>query len=574
MCYNPFVHNRFLPVLFFLLLVFPLSAQKGPVLESRYPTGGRVYSAVYDPEYKTLYVLSGDRYLYFFSNNGELKKRVWLNDKPVSSLSIGYDHTVYAGFDSGKIIAVNPAGGIIWERKLSDVPVGNPVPGPDGTLYAADAMGELYALSHLGVVRYRKKLPASSVIAPAVNNHGIFIFGKNSRIYLFSLEGEYRWEFLLSGKAYSCALDDDALYAGTESGTVVCIDMDGRKKWSTFLGSPVYSLIQNWAGELSAVSGSSLAGLDTEGNVLWRYRGRTPFYSLSSGENILSVSDVSGKITFLNFKGELIGTADAGKPSSSVVSLNRGKFVEGSRDWNVYFTKAENSVVLSGSWKGWTGDNGGTWGRRTSAGLEERRSFDKIREESNNYGYLRAMSESNDAAALNRVLIEIEERLASEEVDRGKGYFLPLLEYIASDCITRPDYRDGELINDFPVIRSEAVRILGIYGDFRSAELLGTLLFSEWDDYTLRMIIRSLGRLGYDPDGDTEKKLYRIFQMQRSSYGIEEIRMEILSALEGLYKYNGTLRESGIRTAIAVFQDSSRTSTKEKALDLLKSLKK
>ncbi len=531
-------------------------------------------SMVYDPEYRTLYALSGDRYLYFFDVYGKLKKRVWLEDKPVSSLSAGYDHSVYVGFDSGKIRAVNPSGGIIWERKLSDAPVGNPVPGPDGTLYAADAGGELYALSHLGVVRYRKKLPVYPVMAPALNNRGIFIFGDNSRVYLYSTEGECKWEFLLSGKAYSCALDNDLLYVGTESGTVVCIDMEGRKRWSRLLGNPVFSLIRNWNSELAVVSGNSLAGMDTAGNVKWRYIGRIPFYSLSSGENILAASDVSGRITFLNFKGELTGSAAAGKPSSQVVSLKKGGFAEGSRDWNVYFTKAENSVVLPGVWYGWTGENGGSGGRRNAPGLEERRSFDGIKEGSNSYGYLKAMSDSNDAAALHRVLKEIEERLSSEESGKGKISFLSLLEYIASDCVTRPDYRDGELINDFPVIRSEAVRILGVYGDFRSTETLGRLLFSEWDNYTLRMIIRSMGKLGYDPDGDTEEKLYRFYQKQRANYGIEDIRLEIVSALEALNRYNGILRESGISAAIAVLRESSRTSTKEKALDLLKSLKK
>jgi hypothetical protein len=51
-----------------------------PVLMKRYPTGGRVSAVVCDGDYKTVSVISGDRYLYRFNCTGEYKSRIWLGE--------------------------------------------------------------------------------------------------------------------------------------------------------------------------------------------------------------------------------------------------------------------------------------------------------------------------------------------------------------------------------------------------------------------------------------------------------------------------------------------------------------
>ena len=578
MCYNPDVHNRIPPVLFFILCIagnlVQLSAQVNSGFEVRYPTGGRITAAVYNGVIKNLHVLSADRYLYALDREGTFLHRTWLNNRPTASLSEGYDRTLYCGFESGSLKAINPYGMIIWERRINGVPVGNPVPDPDGTLYTATDRGKLYSISHTGVIRWMIELPALPVIAPAVNNHGIFIFGNNSRVYLYSRQGVLKWEFLLSGNALSCALDSDALYVGTASGTVAGIDMMGSKLWSTVLGSPVYSLIMNSAESLVSVAGATLFSIGLDGKVQWKSDGKIPLYSVAADENLLCVSTVSGGIRFHDFKGNITGETVRGKPSIPVVPLNNGLFVSGSRDWNVYFERGENSIVFPKTWNGWKGENGDSRGRRIVPDLKKRSSWDTIVDTSNSYGYLKMMSDSNDSIILRQVLQEIEERLSDEKFDRGKSFFLPLLEYIASYCITRPDYRNGELINDFPVIRADADRILGIYGDFRSREVLISILFSEWDDYGIKVIVDSLGKLGDTLHGDSQAALYRYYQLHGSRYGGEDVRLVMVNALESLEKYNGTLSKDGIHLALEILRDSSRTTTKEKVLDLLKTIKK
>ncbi len=578
MCYNPDVHKRIPPVLFFLLLSATLSvqmsAQEHSGFKARYPTGGRITAAVYNGDNKTVHVLSGDRYLYTLDRDAQFLHRTWMDNRPANSLCEGFDGTLYCGFASGNLKAVNPAGMIIWDKKINGVPVGNPVPDPDGTLYAATDSGKLYSISHTGVIRWMIELPAFPVLAPAINNHGIYIFTNNSRVYLYTRQGALKWEFLLSGNALSCALGSNALYVGTASGTVVGIDTMGRKLWSTVLGSPVYSLIMNSTESLVSVSGATLFSTDLDGKIQWRSGGNIPLYSVASDENLLCVSDTTGGITFYDFEGRKAGNTAAGKPSIPVVPLQEGLFISGSRDWNIYFESGKNSVVYPKIWNGWKSENGDGQGRRIAMDLHKRESWDGVVNASNSYGYLKIMSDSNNRPILRQVLQEIEMRLSDAEFDRGKSFFLPLLEYIASDCITRPDYRNGELINDFPLIRAGADRILGVYGDFRSREALISILFSEWDDYGIKVIIDALGKLGDTQNGATQAALYRYYQLHGSGYGGEALRLVMVQALESVKQYSGTLSGDGINTALEILQDSSRTSTKEKVLDLLKTIKK
>lgn len=549
-------------------------AQENPGFKARYPTGGRITAAVYDGNIKTVYVLSGDWYLYALDRDAKFLHRTWLDNRPANSLCEGFDGTLYCGCASGNLKAVNPVGMIIWNKKINGVPVGNPVPDPDGTLYTATDSGKLYSISHTGAIRWRIELSAFPVMAPVINNHGIYVFTNNSRVYLYTRQGALKWEFLLSGNALSCAVDSNALYVGTASGTVVGIDAMGRKLWSTFLGSPVYSLIMNSAESLVSASGAMLFSIELDGKIKWKSGGKNSLYSVASDENLLCVSDSTGGITFYDFTGRKASETAAGKPSIPVVPLQEGLFISGSRDWNIYFESGKNSFVYPKTWNGWKSENGDSKGRRIAMDLHERDSWNGVVNSSNSYGYLKIMSDSNNRTILRQVLQEIETRLSDEEFDRGKSFFLPLLEYIASDCITRPDYRNGELINDFPLIRAGADRILGIYGDFRSREALISILFSEWDDYGIKVIIDSLGKLGDNPNGATQAALYRYYQLHGSGYGGEELRLVMVNALESVKKYKGTLSDDGIHTALGILQDSSRTSTKEKVLDLLKTIKK
>ncbi len=556
------------------LFFYSLSVFSDPVLKLRYPTGGRILSVVYDGENEAVYVLSGDRYIYRFSPEGEYKSRTNIKEKPAASASIGYDHTLYAGTESGNLIAVNPAEKIIWKTDLAGRPEGNPVPDPDGNLYVVTDSSRLYCISHTGKTRYAVDIPARPVMAPVLSNSGIMIFTDNSRIYLYSGEGVLKWEFLLSGRALSCTLGNNILYAGTETGTVAAVNMEGSKLWSTRVGDPVYSLVMPEKDRIAAVSGASLVSIGTDGKIIWKYNGRVPFYSVCSGENVIAVSEAAGSALFLSGKGHPLGSVSSGKPSTPFLPCSPEIFVSGSRDWNVYFINAKSSIVNPDNWKGWNSENGDGMGRRGALDLKERNIFSSFKGESNSYGYLKTLADADNSETVGKALRIIEKKLVSMDPDKNRVFLLPLLEYIASDCITRPDMKNGELINDFPVIRAQAAALLGEYGDFRTQEFFTGMIFNEWDSYSVRIMILSMGLLGYNPGGETESALYRYYKLHSGDYDSEELRSVLIDTVKELYRYNGILHEEGIRLAVEILKDSGRTDVKEKVLSFMNSIKK
>ncbi|MCK5674258.1 MAG: HEAT repeat domain-containing protein, partial [Spirochaetales bacterium] len=145
-------------------------------------------------------------------------------------------------------------------------------------------------------------------------------------------------------------------------------------------------------------------------------------------------------------------------------------------------------------------------------------------------------------------------------------------EFLASDCITRPLYEEGLLINNFPVVRSRAVDILGIIGSFKTIEFLVGMLSFEWDDYVKNSIIRALGNLQSDKDGNISNGISIYYNNQKHT----NIRYlsQILLTVGKIDSYNGTTSRELLAVITNIFLTSSTRATKELALDTINSIKK
>ncbi len=561
-------------VLFVVFFSFSLYADEGPRIVLQYPTGGRITATAFDSSRHVLYAVSEDRYLYALSGSGKRLWRYAVGGPAIASLTVGTDHTVYTGTAEGVFIAVNPYGREIWHIQLDSTVFGNAVSSAEGTLFVVTRSGSLYCISHRGFIRYRLTLPARPALAPLLNNHYLFIPCANNRLYTFDDWGTLKWIFLFSGKIMSAVCTDTAFYGGTSSGTVAAVGMNGEKIWSTAVHTSVSSLVLSSSGMLYCSAGKNMIALDSEGAKRWISTGKNALDSSGVLGEWVVTADAGGTLSFRLFDGTLAGSVLLGKPSVPLIHSQKGEIVLGSKNWNLYFAGYPD-IVIAQSNSVWPLENGRSEGNRSvESPVLKGRSLTALRNSSNDFEYLKTLVVSGRRDALSRVLDSIDRRIMGEKYDRGKSFFLPMLEYLASDCITRPYYRNNILVNNFPAIRSRADALLGTAGNFRTQEFLLSLLRYEWNRSTLESIIRSIGLLGYNPEDKTIDALDLCYKMQRRNNNSEQYRMVLLQSIGSIYQYNGTLSRKGIALVLDIFNDSMSRITRLRALTLLHDMKK
>lgn len=555
----------------FLFLSFCLFPSENPEILWRYTTGGRIITPPVEGPDGTIYFCSEDRHLYALSNNGNILWRTNLEDRITETLSLGIDGTIYAGTKRGHFLAVNPMGEKLWKINLNGIPLGNPAIGPDGSIFIATTAGWLYSVSHTGFIRWEVRLPAPPVLGPVLGND-IYIALNNERIYSYSINGVRLWTFLLSGNAESLVLSMDSIYAGTDNSTLVSIDFTGTRVWNIALYGPVSSIIVLTNNRVVCTSGNNILMVDSFGKTIWNKTELKPQWDLAAYSNKIVTLDSEGGLFWRNTDGVVVNQLRGGIPVRRILGASDGNIYLGSKDWLFYkygFKNLVNDNYVEYIWPNFSAGIG-----NRGYLLTKKIDFsEKNISGSSDYVYLMAISKNLDERKLNGLLDEIEFRLFKRDVDAGKIYLITILKLLASDCIKRPLYEDGRLINDFPLIRSRAVEILGITGSLQTIEFLVDMLTYEWDDYVVNLIILSLGNLRSDKDRFISNGISNYYNDVKNT-GNERFFNQILLTVQKLNSYNGTTSIGLLELITEIFLNSSFKSTKELALDTINSLKK
>ncbi|MDA3940030.1 MAG: PQQ-binding-like beta-propeller repeat protein [Spirochaetia bacterium] len=537
----------------------------------RYTTGGRITTPPVESSDGTIYFCSEDRFLYAINRNGELKWRTNLEDRITETLSLGYDGTIYAGSKRDYFLATNSKGEIIWKAKLKGTPVGSPAIKADGTLFIATTEGWFYSISHTGFIRWEMKLPDKPVSGPVIGID-VYIALNNERLYAFNMDGLRLWTFLLSGNAETIALTTDNIYVGTNNSTLVAIDYGGRKIWNKSLSGPVNSVIVLSEDCIVITHGYNITMLDSEGVYIWNKNERNLQIDLASYSNEIISLDSEGKISWFNFEGEIISQINGGLPSDRFLISLDGNIYLGSRDW-LFYKYGSNELIKSDFtnyiWPSFRGGGENRGSLLTDTMITEK---DEIIV-SSDYLYFMESSKSLNEQVLNGILDEIEIRLFSREFIAGKSYLLGILENMAAGAVKNPLLVEGLLINDFPVIRSRAIDILGITGNFKTIDFLTDLLNFEWDDYVVRSIFRSLGNLQSNMDQVITNGIYNYYSTNKSSIS-QSYLSQILISVQKIKKYNGQIDRTLLSIITDIFLTSSSRNIKELALDIINSVKK
>ncbi len=192
---------------------------------------------------------------------------------------------VFAATTDGRIFAVRLGDGRkLWEKKLGPSIRANLAVGKDYIL-AVTTDGALVRLDRKGTILWRTNVGAGVASSPACDQERdrVVLGAKDGAVHGFSLsKGERRWRFRAdSAVDGSPACDRDAIYIGTEKGTLYSLSFDGELRWKRDVGGAVRSkpliagaadFVTTYAAELVAVDAAS-------GKQTGMFRAASPIYS-------------------------------------------------------------------------------------------------------------------------------------------------------------------------------------------------------------------------------------------------------------------------------------------------------
>ncbi len=192
---------------------------------------------------------------------------------------------VFAATTDGRVFAVRLGDGRkLWEKKLGASIRANLAAGKDYVL-AVTTNGTLVRLDRRGAILWKTNIGSGVASSPACDQERdrVVLGAKDGAVHGFSLsKGERIWRFRAdSAVDGSPACDRDAIYIGSEKGTLYSLSLDGALRWKRGVGGAVRSkplisgsvvFVTTYAAELVAVDAAN-------GEPAGLFRAASPIYS-------------------------------------------------------------------------------------------------------------------------------------------------------------------------------------------------------------------------------------------------------------------------------------------------------
>jgi outer membrane protein assembly factor BamB len=185
---------------------------------------------------------SGDCCLYAINPDGTMKWALSPDSSVKSSPSIGKDGTIYVGL--GYLCAINPDGTMKWKFQTGNYVESSPAIGKDGTIYVGSDDTYLYAINPDGTMKWKFQTGNYVESSPAIGEDGtIYVGSDDTYLYVINPDGTQKWMFKTGGSVYSSPAigEDGIIYVGSDDTYLYVINPDGTQKWMFKTGGSVYS---------------------------------------------------------------------------------------------------------------------------------------------------------------------------------------------------------------------------------------------------------------------------------------------------------------------------------------------
>ena len=188
---------------------------------------------------------------------------------------------------------------------------------------------------------------------------------------------------------------------------------------------------------------------------------------------------------------------------------------------------------------------------------------------------IKAEAESIDRDMKLIALQDIEEMVSDGQVSTDDKQMVGILSSLGTEGISNQVIEQGAVINDFPMVRKEAVRLMGDVGGDYARDALVNVLLSEPEPMVLSEAVVALSKVGADEQGIVLAVISDAMRSQTALNKDNNFANAFILAIDNLAQNNNgvdDLRVFEELTKIADPRSGYITVVRKKAFDLLKSL--
>lgn len=518
----------------------------------RFPTGGRVAGAATVTSKGPIVVASEDRFLYFLDPGGSLIQKIDLVFRPGTGPTVGADGSVYIVGRNGLLKAFNPAGGLIWEAEIGGPPASAALAAPDGTVIACTTGGLLTARSHNGLIRWRRDIGENLSGEPVISTDGLVLVpAEGGYLYAFDVYGGEQYRFLTAGKPGTPFPAAGGVACGTAYGTVFLLNGEGKLLWNRSYSDATGVLYRQGDVLCVRTGETTLRGMSPAGEDLWRHT--LPGYldaAAGCGDGVVFFG--SAGMAFVDAGGRL------GIPAGTKTGEGRwsagpgGTVLHAGENWVVTCVDPLLAGVCGPEIDFNTAGGGEPGDRRESV----------------DYNYLAGVTAGVEEELISAALREFEALAEGSPPQSIPPYTEEILRRIASGAVTKPVYLGKNVINDFPILRARAARLLALYGTPDTSKFLLSLLPLEWDSLVTAEIIETLGFLGRDASGEVVEGIYRA--LNEAGGRDSRLATAALNAVDRITGYHGHVTSPrAVDICLTVFRGEYPRDLRRRASQLL-----
>lgn len=196
-----------------------------------------------------------------------------------SSPAIADDGTIYIGSGDTYLYAMNPNGTLKWRYKTGHYIKGPPSIADDGTVYFGSYDDYIYALYSNGTMKWKCKVGFGTESNPSIGLDGtIYVGGK--KLYAVNPDGSLKWAFDLNNdeiifQSSPAISAEGIIYVGTYGegyGDIIAVNPDGTLRWRNRIAN-------RWVDSSPCISSEGFIYIGSSSNL-----GLSYFYALGPGD--------------------------------------------------------------------------------------------------------------------------------------------------------------------------------------------------------------------------------------------------------------------------------------------------
>lgn len=188
---------------------------------------------------------------------------------------------------------------------------------------------------------------------------------------------------------------------------------------------------------------------------------------------------------------------------------------------------------------------------------------------------IRAEAESVDRDMKMIAIQDIEKMISDGQVSGDDKEMMGILKGLGTEGINNQVIEQGAVINNYPMVRKEAVRLLGEVGGDYARDSLVTVLLTDNEPMVLAEAVVALSKVGPDDQGVAMAVLADSMRSQTALTKDNNFANAFILAVENMANNNGGIDDIRIfeeLTKIADPRSGYITVVRKKAFELLKNL--